>query len=685
MLCREERATQRRRDAFVGAAPIFTCALAALVVSSAIWPDTQPANGAAPPLPVNTKKPALNNEAPVQGESLSVSNGSWTNSPVSYHYQWRDCNQAGGECVTLGGANTSTYTPGAGDIGKNLKAIVIARNAGGEGLAGSEASDPVAPAQPVNTLAPSMSPAAPREGVAEAANVGSWKFSLGVYAYQWQDCDPGAEECVNIAGATSSSYTPLAADVGSMLVVVVTATNHGATGVASSGNSGRLVLSRTPESFFARSLGTSFTAPGSVWSASQATNAEQDPSSTNLVATLSSWGAHHTNGVNTTSFSVPIYTVSAGQPTAKVVLDWNRPPLNAALQAVPIPSGASAATGSDEQLVVYQPASNQLWEFWHMREGLLPPSSASFTATSSTGGRLSAGTYYYRVTALSSVGETTASESFRVSVPAPNSVVYLSFKGVIYGQSYKIYRGSEPSNVGYIGTLRQATNVYGTTVTYADTGSTSATSAPPLVNTAATPGQWHASWAGHISDVANDKGYYHLLRSASGAVIDEPDWGATASSLPIADGLVTIGDLEQGHVDHALQLLVPTARAGLHAFPAERSDGGDTSPTSIPEGAHFVLSNSVDCDQQTTPFMRMVCVAAQRYGFIVNDQTGGGMALRAEDPTPLMQAGGVNPYPKYFTNDAGELTQPYQMMAAFPWSRLRLLPMRLEAQNEYHN
>jgi hypothetical protein len=674
--------SRRQCQRFLGVGPL----LVALLIAPAIWPATQCADGATiPPQPVNTAKPALNNTAPAQAGSLSVSNGSWANTPVSFHYQWRDCNKSGAECVAISGATMSRYIPGAGDVGKTLSALVLARNAGGEGYAASEASAAVAPATPVNTTPPTMTPVAPQRGVTETADVGSWTFSPSSYSYQWQDCNAGGEECTNIAGATSATYTPLPVDVGAMLTVVVTATNSGANGTASSGNSGRLVLSTTPEPFYARTLGTAFSAPGSVWNTSQEANTETDPTSTTLVETVSRWGAHNMNGISTTSYSSPIYTVPANQPTSKVVLDWSSPPLNTALQAVPIPVGATTAKGSDEQMVVYQPSSHQLWEFWHMREGLLPPTTASFTATTSSGGKLAVGTYYYSVTALSAAGETTPSEAFQVNVTQSDSVVSLSFKGVIYGQSYKVYRGTEPGNMGYIGTLKQSTNIYGTTVTYPDKGSVTPSGAPPSVNTATTPGQWHAGWAGHIANVSSDPGYYRLLRSGSGVVTEEPGWGATASSLPIADGLITIGDLEQGSIDHAMQLLVPTARAGAHAYPAERSDGGEISAASIPEGAHFVLSKSVNCAEQVTSFMRIVCVAAQRYGFIVNDQTGGGMALRAEDPTPLMQAGGVNPYPRYFTNAEGKLLQPYQMMAAFPWTSLRLLPMKLETPSEYHS
>jgi hypothetical protein len=438
------------------------------------------------------------------------------------------------------------------------------------------------------------------------------------------------------------------------------------------------------QSFYAAHPGNVFSGPGSVWNASQLANTEVDPGSESLVATLSYWGSHNMNGINTTSYSSPIYTVPTGQPTVKVVLDWNRRPLNAALAAVPLPPNVAVAPGTDEHLVLYQPTTDQMWEFWHMREGLLAPTVASFTATVSAGGHLSAGTYYYRVTALSSAGETTPSEVFSVAVPQPESSVNLSFKGVIDAQGYKIYRGTQPTSVGYVATILQSTTAYGTTVTHGDAGGEAPTVAPPGTNTAVTPGQWHAGWGGRVPKVSSDPGYYRLVAPPGGGVVQEPDWGATASSLPISDGMITLGDLEQGHIDHALQLLVPTARAGAHSYPAQRTDGGDTSPTSIPEGAHFVLSSGVDCSRQATPFMRMVCVAAQRYGLIVNDQTGGGLALRGEDPAPLSRAGGSNPYPSYYTDATGKQWHPYQMMAAFPWSSLRLLPMALEARNQYH-
>src|SRR5262249_40318206 len=44
--------------------------------------------------PTNMGLPVLSGTA-VQGQTLSVSNGSWTGSPTSFAYQWQDCDSGG--------------------------------------------------------------------------------------------------------------------------------------------------------------------------------------------------------------------------------------------------------------------------------------------------------------------------------------------------------------------------------------------------------------------------------------------------------------------------------------------------------------------------------------------------------------------------------------------------------------
>ena len=49
--------------------------------------------------PQNTSLPQISGQA-VQGLTLATSNGSWTNSPTGFSYQWRRCNAAGASCRT---------------------------------------------------------------------------------------------------------------------------------------------------------------------------------------------------------------------------------------------------------------------------------------------------------------------------------------------------------------------------------------------------------------------------------------------------------------------------------------------------------------------------------------------------------------------------------------------------------
>jgi hypothetical protein len=72
--------------------------------------------------------------------------------------------------------------------------------------------------------------------------------------------------------------------------------------------------------------------------------------------------------INTTSWSVPVYTAGAGEPTVRVKLVSASPTLSlqSAWDAVPLQSDAQPAAGSDKHLVVWQPSTDKLWEFYHL-------------------------------------------------------------------------------------------------------------------------------------------------------------------------------------------------------------------------------------------------------------------------------------------------------------------------------
>lgn len=85
-------------------------------------------------VPVNTVAPAISG-TPVVGNTLSVSNGTWTQA-VSYAYQWlRDSDP-------ISGATLSTYELVADDANTMISAVVTATNPVGSA---SEEATPVGP------------------------------------------------------------------------------------------------------------------------------------------------------------------------------------------------------------------------------------------------------------------------------------------------------------------------------------------------------------------------------------------------------------------------------------------------------------------------------------------------------------------------------------------------------------
>jgi hypothetical protein len=84
-------------------------------------------------VPRNTARPTISGTTQV-GETLTVSNGTWTGGVRSYAYQWQRCNESGASCVAVSGATGRTYGVRAADQGSTMRVEVTATN-----LAGSAA------------------------------------------------------------------------------------------------------------------------------------------------------------------------------------------------------------------------------------------------------------------------------------------------------------------------------------------------------------------------------------------------------------------------------------------------------------------------------------------------------------------------------------------------------------------
>jgi hypothetical protein len=106
----------------------------------------------------------------------------------------------------------------------------------------------------------------------------------------------------------------------------------------------------------------------SFWNAPLAAAAPLDSNSQAYVNELLRQVQEYGTWMDTYQYSVPVYVVGPNQATQHVTLDVYAPDLQAEFNAVPIPSTAQAAAGTDEHMTVWQPSTDKLWEFWHMQQ-----------------------------------------------------------------------------------------------------------------------------------------------------------------------------------------------------------------------------------------------------------------------------------------------------------------------------
>ena len=214
----------RKRPLYTGTAVLVACfaAVATLVATGA------EARSAA--LPANVSPPTITGTA-VAGETLTAAPGSWTGTQkITYATAWERCNAAGANCVAIVGETGQTHVVVTGDIGSTLRVRETATNAEGSASAQSEPTAVVTPqTAPANTVEPLISGSAV-EGATLSTSTGTWSGTSITYAYQWVRCTaggglPDGSDCPSIPGATSSSYTLGASDIGQRLRVQVTASN----------------------------------------------------------------------------------------------------------------------------------------------------------------------------------------------------------------------------------------------------------------------------------------------------------------------------------------------------------------------------------------------------------------------------------------------------------------------------
>ena len=86
--------------------------------------------------PESTGPPTIAGSAQ-QGQTLTASQGTWTNSPSSYAFQWQRCDSAGNNCSSISGATASSYVLTTVDVGSTIRIRVTASNSAGSASATS--------------------------------------------------------------------------------------------------------------------------------------------------------------------------------------------------------------------------------------------------------------------------------------------------------------------------------------------------------------------------------------------------------------------------------------------------------------------------------------------------------------------------------------------------------------------
>lgn len=282
-------------------------------------------------------------------------------------------------------------------------------------------------------------------------------------------------------------------------------------------------------------------AADSFWNTALAPNQPIDGRSPAMVEEFVQQVAEFGAWINYDSWSIPVYEVPEDQPLVPVTHDNpNNPDLKAILrEGVPIPEDARPAEGEDRHLVIWQPSTDRMWEFWTMRrEG----------------------------------------------------------------------------------------------------------------------GQWVAGHAGYLGNASRSQGFFE----------GEGYWGATATGLAAAGGLITLDELRTGRIDHVLALGMPNNSTGLWVWPAQRTDGF-SDESIIPQGTRLRLDPSLDIDALgLPPLATMIAKAAQKYGTVVRDHAGT-VNFYAEAPKSEADQ-------QLYTEALGGQF-PDAVLADFPWDELQVLKL----------
>jgi len=152
-------------------------------------------------------------------------------------------------------------------------------------------------------------------------------------------------------------------------------------------------------------------------------------------------------------------------------------------------------------------------------------------------------------------------------------------------------------------------------------------------------------------------GHFYLWTTGPAGSAQYAGWGTTASALPLAGLTITENDILRGEINHAIGLSVSKSAYSRRRWPAQRSDGNDSTNV-LGEGMRFRLPAGWTPNPAHHPICQLIERAAAKHGFVIWDQSSGLLTLRGE---PAVQ--------NYF----GAGVHGFDILRGFPWGSLQML------------
>lgn len=126
---------------------------------------------------------------------------------------------------------------------------------------------------------------------------------------------------------------------------------------------------------------------------------------------------------------------------------------------------------------------------------------------------------------------------------------------------------------------------------------------------------WQASYSPNRGWTASNGAKFNVTTGA----LRPLNWtGADAAGTPILAGVIRCGEMREGVIRHAVNLVIPGPSQYGYILPATHWNDAERNTAYLPMGARIRLKESFDISQLKGQ-ARIIAVALQRYGAIVMD------------------------------------------------------------------